>query len=309
MVKIRKELLVGIEDEDIRLDVFINKKIPELSRTYVKKLIEEGNVLINNITPKPSTKVKSNQTVIVDLPEPRTLEIKAEDIPVEILYEDDDIVVVNKPKGMVVHPACGNYSGTLVNALLFRCNQLSSINGVVRPGIVHRIDKDTSGILVIAKNNKAHEILSQQLKSHTMKRKYIALVYGNIRENRLTINAPIGRHPVDRKKMAVVNKGGKHAITHITVKKRYSQYTLIEAELETGRTHQIRVHMAYIGHPVVGDPIYGNKKIKDLIKGQALHAKVLGFIHPTKKEYMEFKAPIPKDFEALLKKLDDETKI
>ena len=297
------ELIAEIEDTGTRLDVFINKKVETLSRSRIHKLIEEGMVRVNGIDAKPSMKVKDNQAIVIVLPEPKKLELSAEDISIEILYEDNDIIVVNKPKGLVVHPACGNASGTLVNALLFKCGQLSSINGVVRPGIVHRIDKDTSGVLVVAKNDNSHNGLSQQLKEHSIKRTYIALVNGNIKTQSGVINAPIGRHKVERKKMAVVDTGGRYAVTRFQVLENINGYTLIKAILETGRTHQIRVHMSYIGFPLVGDEVYGLKKPKLKVKGQMLHAEVLGFIHPATGNYMEFKAPIPDEFREVLDKL------
>ena len=296
------ELTIDNKDEGKRLDVYINDKVEELTRSHIQKLIEDGMVKVNEVVPKTSMKVKAKQIVMINIPEPKQLEIEAEDIAVEILYEDYDLAVVNKPKGMVVHPACGTYSGTLVNALLFKCDNLSSINGVVRPGIVHRIDKDTSGVLVIAKNDNAHASLSGQLKEHTMKRVYYAIVYGNIKDQKGTIIAPIGRHKIERKKMAVV-EGGKHAATHFEVVENLSDYTFIKAILETGRTHQIRVHMSYIGHPLLGDEVYGPKKPKIKVQGQMLHAETLGFIHPSIEQYMEFNAPLPEEFKVLLKKL------
>lgn len=296
------ELIVGEEDEGTRLDVFINRKLGKLSRSHIQKLIEDGMVKVNGLNSKTSLKVKRDQLVEVNIPEPKKLEVDAQDIPIEILYEDKDVAVVNKPKGMVVHPACGNYSGTLVNAIMYKCDKLSSINGIIRPGIVHRIDKDTSGVLVIAKNDNAHMKLSQQLKNHTMTRRYVALVYGDLKNQKGIIDAPIARHKTERKKMAV-GKEGKSAVTHFEVIERLNGYTLIKASLETGRTHQIRVHMAYIGHPLVGDEVYGPKKPKIKVKGQMLHAEVLGFTHPATGEYMEFSAPMPQDFRDLLDKL------
>ncbi len=296
------ELIVRSEDEGTRLDVFINRNIDRLSRSHIQKMIEDGLIKVNGQNSKTSLKVKRDHLVEVNIPEPKKLEVDAQDISIEILYEDNHVAVVNKPKGMVVHPACGNYSGTLVNAILYKCGHLSSINGVIRPGIVHRIDKDTSGVLVIAKNDNAHTKLSQQLKDHTMTRRYIALAYGNIKNQKGIIDAPIGRHKNERKKMAVV-KEGKSAVTHFEVIESLNGYTLIKASLKTGRTHQIRVHMAYIGHPLVGDEVYGPKRPKIKAKGQMLHAEVLGFIHPDTGEYMEFRTPIPQDFKDLLDKL------
>lgn len=285
-----------------RIDVYLSENMEDMSRSHVQKLILQNNILVNDKSIKSNYKVRAEDNIKVAIPEPVKLDLIAEDIDIEILYEDEDLAVVNKPQGMVVHPAAGNYTGTLVNALLGKCN-LSSINGVVRPGIVHRIDKDTSGILVIAKNDNSHKHLAEQIKNHSVKRLYIALVEGIIKNEQGTINLPIGRHPVERKKMAVVNRNGRNAITHYRVLERYRENTLIEARLETGRTHQIRVHMSYIGHPLVGDPVYGYKKQKYKLRGQALHAKTLGFIHPTKCEYMEFTAPLPEYFENLLNKL------
>jgi len=298
-----EELKVKENDINKRLDVFISEKLEGKSRSYVQGLIEEEKVKVNEKLKKSNYKLKLNDLVIVDVPEVTALEIEKEDIPLDILYEDNDVIVINKPQDMVVHPAPGNYSGTLVNALLYHCNDLSGINGVVRPGIVHRIDKDTSGILVIAKNDNAHNRLAEQLKEHSMMRTYYALVEGKLKEDSGTINAPIGRHPVERIKMAVVKNNGKEAITHYKVLERFNHYTLVKCNLETGRTHQIRVHMAYIGHPLVGDTVYGFKKQKFKLQGQVLHAKELGFIHPATNEYMKFTSNIPKYFEDLLENL------
>ncbi|WP_291578742.1 RluA family pseudouridine synthase [Clostridium sp. UBA6640] len=291
-----------VKENDInkRLDVFISERLEGKSRSYVQGLIEEEKVKVNEKFKKSNYKLKLNDSVIIEIPEATTLEVEKEDIPLDILYEDNDVIVINKPQDMVVHPAPGNYSGTLVNALLYHCNDLSGINGVVRPGIVHRIDKDTSGILVIAKNDNAHNKLAEQLKEHSMTRTYYALVEGKLKEDSGTINAPIGRHPVERIKMAVVKNNGKEATTHYKVLERFNHYTLVRCNLETGRTHQIRVHMAYIGHPLVGDTVYGFKKQKFKLQGQVLHAKELGFIHPTTNEYMKFTSNIPKYFEDLI---------
>lgn len=297
------EILISPEDDGLRLDVYISKETENLSRSLAQKLISDGFVKINGDTSKPSSKVSAGQRINILIPDPKNADILPENIDIEILYEDDDIAVINKPKGMVVHPACGNYKGTLVNALLYKCDKLSGINGVIRPGIVHRIDKDTSGVLVIAKNDNAHYKLSQQLKDHSMKRKYIALVYGRVKNNNGTISTQIGRHKIDRKKMAVLKIGGRHAVTHYNVLDYYKDYTLIEAVLETGRTHQIRVHMAHIGHPLVGDEIYGPKKQKEGVKGQMLHAQLLGFSHPVTGLYLEFKTPLPNEFEEFINKL------
>lgn len=291
------------EDAGIRIDIFLSEKIGDMSRSHIQKLIGENNIWVNNKITRSNYKIRCGDIIKIVIPEPVKLDLIPEDIDLDILYEDKDIAVVNKPQGMVVHPAAGNYTGTLVNALLKRCSNLSSINGVIRPGIVHRIDKDTSGVLVIAKNDNSHKHLAEQIKNHSVKRIYIAIVEGIIKCDEGTVNEPLGRHPVERKKMAVVSRNGRKAITHYRVLERYRENTLIEARLETGRTHQIRVHMAYIGHPLVGDPVYGYKKQKFKLEGQALHAKTLGFIHPTTGEYMEFTAPLPDYFESLLKKL------
>ncbi|QXM05852.1 RluA family pseudouridine synthase [Crassaminicella indica] len=301
-----QKFIVDEVDEDTRLDLYLSNQLVELSRSYIQKLIEKGKVKINgNVTKIKKYKVMENDQIEIEIPAPEVLKIEPENIPIEIVYEDDDLLVVNKPQGMVVHPAPGNYHGTLVNALMYHCKNLSSINGVIRPGIVHRIDKDTSGLLMVAKSDQAHKGLAEQLKEHSINRRYIALVHGNIKEEKGTISAPIGRHPVDRLKMAVVDRNGKDATTHFTVLKRFKEYTLIEARLETGRTHQIRVHMAYINHPLVGDPTYGPKKQKFRLNGQMLHAKVIGFVHPIKGEYMEFTSDLPDYFKNLIKILDD----
>lgn len=283
----------------VRIDSYIASVEKDLSRSYIQKLIDDGLVLVDSRSVKSNYKIRPNEVITVNVPEPEELKIEAQYIDLDVLYEDEDIIVINKPQGMVVHPAAGNYSDTLVNALLGRCTNLSGINGVIRPGIVHRIDKDTSGVLIAAKNDMAHKNLAEQIKEHTVNRRYIALVEGIVKSDKGTIEGPIGRHRTERKKMDVV-QGGKPAITHFSVIKRYDNYTLIEAKLETGRTHQIRVHMSHIGHPVVGDPMYGIKKQKFNLKGQALHAAVLGFMHPRTGQYMEFKAPLPQYFEDLL---------
>lgn len=296
------EIIELIVEDNIseRIDSYLAKKLEEISRSYIKKLIKDGHIKVNDLQIKPKYVVNKGDIITIKLPEPEELKLIPENLPIEIVYEDEDVAVVNKPQGMVVHPAPGNYSGTLVNALLFHLESLSTINGVVRPGIVHRIDKDTSGLLMIAKNDFAHMELSKQLKEHTITRIYYALVEGNIKEDRGTINAPIGRHPVDRKRMAVIDRNSKNAITHFKVLERFGQCTLIEARLETGRTHQIRVHMSYIKHPLVGDPVYGSKKNKFKQEGQLLHAKVIGFIHPRTKKYMEFDSELPDYFNKVL---------
>jgi len=284
-----------------RLDVWLTGELAEYSRSYVEKLIQEGNATVGGKIVKSGHKLKAGDIVKVRIPKPKLLEVKAEEIKLDIVHEDDDIIVINKPRGMVVHPAAGNHTGTLVNALLKHCGtSLSDINGVIRPGIVHRIDKDTSGILVIAKNNRSHSILSDLLKEHDINRIYTAIAEGIITEERGTIDAPIGRHPVDRKKMAVNTRNGRHAVTHFRVLERFRSATLLEVKLETGRTHQIRVHMAYIGHPVVGDPKYGPKNAPFPIAGQALHAAELTFRHPASGEEMVFSAPLPRDMEEIL---------
>ena len=292
------------DDSGKRLDTWLTAKLEKYSRSFIEKLIEDGNAVVNGKNVKTGYKIKTGDKIDVVVPEPRILDVKAENIALDILYEDHDIIVINKPRGMVVHPAAGNYSGTLVNALLEHCKEsLSDINGVIRPGIVHRIDKDTSGVLVVAKNNSAHSQLSERLKEHDIQRVYIAVAEGVIREESGKIDAPIGRHPVERKKMAVNVKNGRRAVTYFKVLERFQSATLLEVKLETGRTHQIRVHMSYIGYPLVGDPVYGRKKQRYDLNGQALHAKLLGFVHPSTGEYMEFEAELPEDFKALLEKL------
>ncbi|MBL4931040.1 RluA family pseudouridine synthase [Clostridium paridis] len=295
-------LSVNEEFVDMRIDKYLSEVLTDKSRSFIQELIDSKNVLVNEKNIKSSYKLKINDVVSVELPEATNLQVEAENIPLDIIYEDKDVIVVNKPQGMVVHPAPGNYTGTLVNALLFHCKDLSGINGVIRPGIVHRIDKDTSGVLVIAKNDQSHSFLSKQLKDHSMKREYIALVEGRVKDLKGTVNAPIGRHPKERIKMAIV-EDGREAITHYEVIEVYDKCTLIKCNLETGRTHQIRVHMAKIGHPLVGDPVYGFKKQKTSTNGQMLHARVLGFIHPSTKEYMEFSSELPEYFQEAIKKL------
>jgi 23S rRNA pseudouridine1911/1915/1917 synthase len=291
-------------DTGKRLDAWLAAKLEKFSRSYVEKLIEDCSVQVNGKKEKAGYKLRSGDSVTVCIPDPVQLEVKAEEIKLDVLYEDDDIIVINKPRGMVVHPAVGNYSGTLVNALLEHCRgSLSDINGVIRPGIVHRIDKDTSGVLVVAKNNSAHGQLSDRLKEHDIQRVYLAVAEGIIREDSGKVDAPIGRHPVERKKMAVDVKKGRRAVTHFKVLERFKSATLLEMRLETGRTHQIRVHMAYIGHPLIGDPVYGRKKQKYGFEGQALHARLLGFIHPGTGEYVQFEAEPPAEFAALVEKL------
>jgi len=298
------EFLAGEESKDLRLDVFLKQNIEEISRTYIQKLIKDGYANVNGTVPKTNYKVNSGDKVCLNVPETEEPDIVAQEMPLDIVYEDDDVILINKPKGMVVHPAAGHYTGTLVNGLMHHCkDNLSGINGVLRPGIVHRIDMDTTGILIACKNDVAHQKISEQLKEHSITRRYRALVYGVIKEDEGVVNAPIGRHPIDRKKMAINPKNGKNAITHYRVLERFREYTYIECELETGRTHQIRVHMASLYHPLVGDQVYGPEKNPFHLQGQCLHAMVLGFVHPRTHEYMEFCADLPQYFSELLKKL------
>ncbi len=297
---------INSENQGERIDKFLSSKLSNISRSYIHKLIEDGNITVNQNSVNKKYKLSENDMINVKIPKPQELEVIAENIPLDIVYEDNDLLIVNKPKNMVVHPAPGNYSSTLVNALLYHCkNSLSGINGVIRPGIVHRIDKDTSGLLIVAKNDTSHKELAEQIKNHSFTREYEAVVYGNLKEDTGTINANIARHKTDRKKMAVVPLLGRNAVTHYTVLKRYGNFTHIKLKLETGRTHQIRVHMSYIGHPVVGDEVYANPKNNPFkfLKGQCLHAKTIGFIHPTTKEYMEFTSPLPEYFQKILNKL------
>lgn len=289
-----------------RVDRAVTQFIEDLTRSSVQKLIEDGHVIVNNTAINKNYKLKLNDSLCVIIPDAKPMEAQAQNIPIEIVYEDNDLLVVNKPKGMVVHPANGNWEGTLVNALLYHCgDSLSGINGVIRPGIVHRIDKDTSGLLMVAKNDIAHLGLAQQIKEHSFTREYETIVYGNIKEDEGTVCQPIGRNPKDRKKMAVTLKNSKPATTHFEVIKRYGDFTHLRCILETGRTHQIRVHMAYIGHPVAGDSVYGPKKVITSLNGQCLHAKKIGFVHPIKNEYMEFSSDLPDYFISFLKKLDN----
>jgi 23S rRNA pseudouridine1911/1915/1917 synthase len=295
--------MIFIIEEDMegeRIDKFIPSVCENLTRSYVAKLIKEGLVSVNGKTVKASYSLSEGDKVEFEVPEAQEPSIEPEDIPLDILYEDEDVIVVNKPKNMVVHPAAGHYSGTLVNALLFHCkDSLSGINGVMRPGIVHRIDMNTTGSVIICKNDKAHNFIAEQLKEHSIKRCYHAIVNGVLKEDELTIDKPIGRNPNDRKKMAIV-QSGKNAVTHVKVLKRFEKYTYVECRLETGRTHQIRVHMASIGHPLLGDDVYSNIKSPFKLEGQCLHAKTLGFIHPTTGEFIETDAPLPEYFTHLL---------
>ena len=287
----------------LRIDKAVSLKDKNLSRAAVQRMIEEGNILVNNKNTKVAYKISLGDEITIIKKEPKEIELKAEDIPLNIVYEDNDILVVNKQKGLVVHPGNGNPDGTLVNAIMAHCkDSLSGIGGEIRPGIVHRIDKDTSGLLIIAKNDKAHINMSEQIKNHEVKKTYIALVRGKTKENQATIDMPIARSNKDRTKMAV-SKNGKNAITHFEVMERFDDYTLLKVNIETGRTHQIRVHMTSIGHPLLGDTVYGTKKQPFSLQGQALHAKVLGFIHPSTEEYMEFEAPLPEYFLKLLQRL------
>ena len=290
------EYIVSAEQDGMRLDVFLTEQM-EGSRSYIQSLIKGGHVTVGGKVGKANLRLTPNMVIHVEIPEPESVEVKPEDIPLDVLYEDHDIIIVNKARGMVVHPAVGNYSGTLVNALLFHCKDLSGINGEIRPGIVHRLDKDTSGVMMAAKNDAAHLGLAEQVKEHSAKRTYWALVQGNIVEEKGTIKAPIGRHPKDRMKMAVVFENSKEAVTHFKVLERYGYHTLVECVLETGRTHQIRVHFAHIGHPVVNDPFYGYRRMDFPIEGQALHSHTLDVVHPITGEPMHFEAPVPEDFQ------------
>ena len=299
-----QRLTVSLEEAGVRIDKYLAEQLPDITRSYLQKLLKDGSVQMNGKPVKTSTKTAAGAVIELTIPEPEEPEILPEDIPLDILYEDSDVILINKPKDMVVHPAAGHYTGTLVNALMYHCKgDLSGINGVLRPGIVHRIDKDTTGVLIVCKNDKAHNALAEQLKEHSITRKYRAIVCGNLKEDEGTVDAPLGRHPQDRKKMAIVRTGGKRAVTHYQVLERFGNYTYIECQLETGRTHQIRVHMASLGHPLLGDEVYGRVKSPFKLEGQTLHAMVLGFIHPTTGEYMEFEAPLPEYFEKLLEKL------
>lgn len=288
-----------------RIDKVLSRHFEEYTRSFLQKMFDTSNVSINGKPSKPAYKIKAGDIIDLSIPEPETVNIAAENIPLDIVYEDDDIVIINKPKNMVVHPAPGHYTGTLVNALMYHFgDELSTINGEFRPGIVHRIDMDTTGLLVVCKNDNAHKSLSEQLNTHSITRKYYAIVYNNIKEDEGIVDKPIGRHPDDRKKMAINYKNGRNAVTHYKVLKRLkNQFTFIECQLETGRTHQIRVHMASINHPVLGDCLYGPRNVPYRLDGQTLHAGVLGFIHPATGEYVEFSCPLPKYFNELLEKL------
>lgn len=289
-----------------RLDVFLSQNCEALTRSAAQKLIDDGYVYVGDRVVSKNYKLRSADEVCVNMPEPKILDIAAENIPLDIRYEDDDLLVVNKPKGMVVHPAAGNYNGTLVNALMYHCgDSLSAINGVIRPGIVHRIDKDTSGLLIVAKNDFAHLNLAQQIKEHSFTREYRCVAYGHFKERDGTVDAPIGRHPIDRKKMAVTDKNSRNAITHYYTIKEYRDFSYMRVRLETGRTHQIRVHLSYIGHPIAGDSVYGPKKCITELQGQCLHAGLIGFVHPRTNEYIELSSELPGYFENFLRKLKE----
>ena len=308
---VKEEINITEETKGTRLDLVLSAGLEDYSRSFIQKLFEKGGISVNGvICTSKKYKCSAGDRVEITIPEPEKLEAEAEDIPINVVYEDEDLIVVDKPAGMVVHPAPGNYSGTLVNALLYHCgDQLSSINGVIRPGIVHRIDKDTSGLLMAAKNDRAHLGLARQLEEHSINRRYRAIVYNNIKEDEGTVDEPIGRDPRNRLRNAVIKDGmpgfesARNAVTHYKVLERFGKFTLVEAKLETGRAHQIRVHMAYIKHPLLGDELYGPAKNKEGAKRQMLHAGVLGFVHPVKGEYMEFESPLPEDFQKVLSKL------
>ena len=300
----KQEYIVPEKSSGLRIDKFLTEICPDYTRSFLQKLLKSELVEVNGKPVKSSYKTAAGDTVTFEVPEAVEAKITAQEMPLDILYEDEDVILINKPKGMVVHPAAGHYEGTLVNGLMHHCReQLSGINGVMRPGIVHRIDMDTTGVLIVCKNDLAHNSIAEQLKVHSITRKYYAVVFGSLKDDEGTIHAPIGRHPNDRKKMSINSKNGKDAVTHYKVLERFHGYTLVECRLETGRTHQIRVHMASIGHPLLGDQVYGPAKQPFRLQGQTLHAGVLGFLHPRTGEYMEFSAPLPKYFEELLEKL------
>ena len=295
---------VTSEQDGERLDKLLSIIYPDFSRSFFQKLIKENSIKVNEKIQKANYKVQTDDVISVLIPDAIETSIEPEDIPLDILYEDNDVLVVNKPKGMVVHPSVGHYSGTLVNAIMYHCkDSLSGINGEIRPGIVHRIDMDTTGSLIVCKNDESHVAIAEQIKEHSCNRIYVGIVCGNVKEDEGTIDAPIGRHPVDRKKMAINEKNGKPAVTHYKVLKRFGKYTYMQFKLETGRTHQIRVHMASIGHPLLGDELYSKNCPFKHLQGQTLHARTIGFIHPRTREYMEFSAPLPKYFDDLLQKL------
>ncbi len=302
---------ISKETEKSRVDKYLAEQVQSLTRSHIQKLIEDGHVSVNGKTVKANYKLREDDAIVIQIPKPQLLSAKAQEIPLDIVFEDESVLVVNKPQGMVVHPAHGNPEGTLVNALMAHCEgSLSQINGIIRPGIVHRIDKDTSGLLLIAKDNETHLSLAEQIKNHSVNRRYMAVTVGVIKEEEGTINAPIGRDPKDRKKMAIVYQNSKEAITHYTVRERFDGYTLIECKLETGRTHQIRVHMASMHRPILGDPVYGSKNSKRFpeLVGQLLHAYQIGFVHPKTREYMEFSKEPPELFQKTVEKLRHITK-
>ena len=300
----RFEFIVDKVFDGLRLDKYLSEVIPDVSRSNLARIIEDGGVTIDGKNADKKTKVKENQLVVIEIPEPKSAEIKAEDIPLEIVYEDEDLLVVNKPKGMVVHPAAGHYEGTLVNALMHHCgDSLSGINGEIRPGILHRIDKDTSGLLIVAKNDYSHIRLAEQIKAHSFRREYEAVAEGVFKSTSGTINAPIGRSKTNRLKMTVTETNSKNAVTHYEVIKQFTKYAHLRLRLETGRKHQIRVHLSYTGHPIAGDEIYGAKKGSGLM-GQCLHARLIGFVHPRTNEYMEFTSDLPKYFTDFLNKAE-----
>lgn len=298
------ETVIVADKNGERIDVYISMSLEDMSRNSVQKLIADGRVTVNEKLIKSNYKIKINDVIKIIIPEPELLDVKAENIDINIVYEDNDLAVINKPQGMVVHPAAGHYGGTLVNGLMYHLKDLSSINGVMRPGIVHRLDKNTSGLMLVAKNDRSHNFLAACLKEHSINRIYYALVEGNVKDDVGKVDAPLGRSEKDRKKRAVTTKNSKNAVTNYQVVKRYGKYTLLKLKLETGRTHQIRVHMKYIGHAVVGDDVYGSKLNKFGLEGQLLHSKTVGFIHPTTGEYMEFDSELPEYFQRVLKIID-----
>ena len=301
---LKQQFVVEEEEKALRIDKYLSERCPDLSRSYLQKLLKAEAVFVGGKPVKCNYKTAAGDFIELEIPEAVEPEIVPEEMELDILYEDSDIILINKPKGMVVHPAAGHYSGTLVNGLMAHCRaDLSGINGVMRPGIVHRIDMDTTGVLIVCKNDMAHNSIAEQLKVHSITRKYYAVVHGVMKEDEGTVSRPIGRHPVDRKKMCINEKNGREAVTHYRVLERFRQFTYVECQLETGRTHQIRVHMASIGHPLLGDAVYGPAKCPYKLTGQTLHAGVLGIIHPRTGEYMEFTAPLPEYFEELLRKL------